>query len=68
MPYRRLGMKKVFETFPEAVRERLSTALTIAAQGGKVDIGKPVKGIKTPKAEIDLIRDRLGRLARELLP
>ena len=25
-------------------------------------------GIKTPKAEIDLLRDRLGRLKRELLP
>ena len=93
-----------------AVRDRVSTALTIAAEGGKADIAKPLKGlgagvmeiavryrtdawrvvyvmevagqlwvihafrkksktgIKTPKAEIDLARDRLGRLKRELLP
>lgn len=105
-----LAAQKVFETFPEAVRERMSTALTIAAEGGKAEIAKPLKGmgggvmevavkyrsgafrvvyvtemagqlwvihafqkkskkgIKTPKAEIDLIRDRLGRLAKELLP
>ena len=102
--------RKVFETFPVAVRDRVSTALTIAAEGGKADIAKPLKGlgagvmevavryrtdgwrvvyvtevtgqlwvihafqkkskmgIKTPKAEIDLVRDRLGRLKRELLP
>ena len=102
--------RKVFETFPVAVRDRVSTALTIAAEGGKADIVKPLKGlgagvmevavryrtdawrvvyvtevagqlwvihafqkksktgIKTPKAEIDLVRDRLGRLKRELLP
>ena len=101
--------RKVFETFPVAVRDRVSTALTIAAAGGKADITKPLKGIgagamevtvrhrtdawrvvyvtemagqlwvihafqkksktgiKTPKAEIDLVRGRLGRL-RELLP
>ena len=29
---------------------------------------KSKTGIKTPKAEIDLARDRLGRLKRELLP
>ena len=29
---------------------------------------KSKTGIKTPKAEIDLLRDRLGRLKRELLP
>ena len=37
--------RKVFETFPEAVRDRASTALTIAAEGGKADIAKPLKGL-----------------------
>ena len=102
--------RKVFETFPVTVRYRVNTALTIAAEGGKADIVKPLKGfgpgameiavrhrtdawrvvyvtevagrlwvihafrkksktgIKTPKSEIDLVRDRLRRLKRELLP
>ena len=102
--------RKVFETFPVIVRDRINTALTIAAEGGKADIVKPLKGlgpgvmeialryrtdawrvvyvtevagrlwvvhafrkksktgIKTPKAEIDLVRGRLGRLKKELLP
>ena len=92
-----------------AVRDRVGTALTIAAEGNKADIAKPLKGlgpgvmevavryrsdawrvvyvtgmggtlwvihafrkksttgIKTPKAEIDLVRTRLGRLRRELV-
>ena len=91
------------------VRDRIITALTIAAEGGKADIAKPLRGfgpnvmeiagryrtnarrvvyametnegpwvihafrkksksgIKTPKAEIDLVRGRLSRLRRELL-
>ena len=91
------------------MRDRVNTALTIAAEGGKADIVKPLKGlgpgimeiavrhrtdawrvvyvtelagqlwvihafrkksktgIKTPKAEIDLVRSRLERLKRELL-
>ncbi len=102
--------RKVFETFSVTVRDRVNTALTIAAEGGKADIVKPLKGfgpgvmeiavrhrtdawrvvyvtevagrlcvihafrkksktgIKTPKSEIDLVRDRLRRLKRELLP
>lgn len=36
--------RKVFETFPEAVRDRANTALTIAAEGRKADIAKPLKG------------------------
>ena len=100
--------RKTYETFPLSVRDRVNTALTIAAEGGKADIAKPLKGlgsgvieidvryrsdayrvvyaveiagalwvvhafqkksktgIKTPKAEIDLIRARLGRLKKEL--
>ncbi len=37
--------RKVFETFPEVVRDRANTALTIAAEGGKADIAKPLRGM-----------------------
>jgi phage-related protein len=95
---------KEFETFPQGAKSICLTALTIAAEGGKADIAKPLhgmgsgvieialpfrgdafrvvyavqlgeeiwvvhafqkkstQGIKTPKREIDLIRDRLRRL------
>jgi phage-related protein len=95
---------KEFETFPEEARTICLVALTIAAEGGKADIAKPMhglgsgvfeialpfrgdafrvvyaiqtadaiwvvhafqkkstQGIKTPKHEIDLIKDRLKRL------
>ena len=97
-----------FETFPDGVRSNCLTALTIAAEGGKADIAKPMRGlgsgvfeialpfrgdafrvvyavqlgediwvvhvfqkkstrgIKTPKAEIDLVKDRMKRL-KEML-
>src|SRR5258706_15018816 len=93
-----------FETFPEGARSICLAALTIAAEGGKADIAKPLqgfgsgvleialafqgdafrvvyavqlgddiwvvhafqkkstKGIKTPKHEIDLVKDRLKKL------
>ena len=102
--------KGIFEGFPAAVRDRVNTALTIAAEGGKADIAKPLKGIgpgileiairyrtdawrvvyvtevagqmwvihafrkksktgiKTPKAEIDLVKARLAQLRRETMP
>ena len=102
--------RKAFESFPAAVRDRVNTALTIASEGGKADIAKPLKGfgpgvleiairsrtdawrvvyvtevagrlwvihafrkksktgIKTPKADIDLIGSRLARLRRETMP
>ena len=101
--------RKAFELFPATVRDRVNTALTIAAEGGKADIAKPLKGfgpsvleivvryrtdawrvvyvtevagrlwvihafrkksktgIRTPKAEIDLIGNRLARLRRETM-
>src|ERR1700675_2802526 len=91
---------KEFETFPDAAKSNSLTALTIAAEGGKPDIAKPMhglgsgvfeialpfkgdafrvvyalhladdiwvvhafrkkstQGIKTPKHEVDLIKDR----------
>jgi phage-related protein len=99
---------KDFETFPEGATSICLAALTIAAEGSKADIVKPVRGIgsgvfeialpfrgdafrvvyavqladaiwvihafqkkstqgiKTPKHEVDLIKDRLKRL-KELL-
>ena len=99
---------KEFETFPEGARSICLAGLTIAAEGGKADIAKPMhgmgsgvfeialpfkgdafrvvhavqladeiwvvhafqkkstQGIKTPKGEIDLIKDRLKRL-KEML-
>lgn len=93
-----------FETFPEGARSICLAALTIAAEGGKADIAKPLaglgsgvveialtfkgdafrivyalqladeiwvvhafqkkstRGVKTPRREIDLIKDRLKRL------
>lgn len=99
--------RKVYERFPIAVRDRVNIALTIAAEGSKADIAKPLKGlgsgimeiaaryrtdayrvvyttkiagmlwvihafqkkskigVRTPKAEIDLVRERLKQLKRE---
>ena len=39
------GARKTYERFPEAVRDRINTALTIAAEGGKADFAKPLKGL-----------------------
>ena len=99
---------KEFEKFPEGAKTICLAALTIAAEGGKADIAKPMRGmgsgvfeialsyrgdafrvlyavqlaeeiwvvhafqkratqgIKTPKREIDLIKDRLKRLKETL--
>jgi phage-related protein len=99
---------KEFETFPERAKSICLAALTIAAEGGKADIAKPMhglgsgvfeialqlrgdafrvvyavqladeiwvvhafqkkstRGIKTPKREIDLIKDRVESL-KEML-
>lgn len=100
--------RKAFEGFPEGAHEIVLDALSLAAEGGKAGITKPMKGlgsgvfeialpfrgnafrvvyavqigddlwvihafqkkstqgIKTPKHEIDLIKDRLKRL-KEML-
>jgi phage-related protein len=100
--------RKDFEKFPEEARSICLSALSIAAEGAKADIAKPMKGlgsgvfeialphrgnafrvvfavqlgddiwvvhafqkkstqgIKTPKREIDLIKERLKRL-KEIL-
>lgn len=100
--------RKTFESFPEGAQSICLAGLTIAAEGGKADIAKPMKGlgsgvfeialpyrgnafrvvyavqlgadiwvvhafqkkstqgIKTPKHDIDLVKDRLKRL-KEML-
>lgn len=100
--------RREFETFPEAARSICLAALTIAAEGGKADVAKPMhgmgtgvfeivlpyrgdafrviyavhlgedvwvvhafqkkstRGIKTPKGELDLIRNRVKRV-KEML-
>ena len=97
-----------FEEFPESAKSILLDALTIAAEGGKADIAKPLhgfgsglleialayrgdafrvvyavqladeiwvihafqkkskQGIRTPKHEMDLVKDRLKRLKEVL--
>ena len=99
---------KEFEAFPQGAKTICLAALTIAAEGGRADIAKPLhgmgsgvfeialpfrgdafrvvyalrlgeeiwvvhafqkkstQGIKTPKREIDLVKDRLRRL-KEML-
>ena len=44
--------RKAFESFPAAVRDRVGTALTIAAEGGEADIAKPLKGFGPGVLEI----------------
>jgi len=100
--------QKAFDDFPEGAREIIIDALSVAAEGGKAAIAKPMKGlgsgvfeialpfrgnafrlvyavqlgddlwvvhaflkksthgIKTPRHEINLIKDRLKRL-KEML-
>jgi phage-related protein len=45
---------KEFEVFPEDVRSICLAALTIAAEGGKADIAKPIRGLGTGIFEIAL--------------
>ena len=100
--------RKDFEEFPPSTQDEIMDALTIAAEGFKPEIAKPLKGlgsgvyeiafrhrgdayrtvyvvqiqddlwvvhafkkksttgIKTPKHEIDLIRERIKKLKEEL--
>ena len=44
--------RKAYVSFPAAVRDRVETALTIAAEGGKADIAKPLKGLGPGVMEI----------------
>ena len=46
--------RKEFESFPEGAQAICLTALTIAADGGKADIAKPLKGLGSGVMEIAL--------------
>ena len=62
--------RKTFERFPEAVRNLVNTALTIAAEGGRADIAKPLRGLGSGVLEI-AVRHRTdawtssGRVSRD---
>lgn len=45
---------KEFETFPEGAKSVCLAALTIAAEGGKADVAKPMRGLGTGVFEIAL--------------
>ena len=46
--------RKAFESFPKGAQTICLTALTIAADGGKADISKPLKGFGSGVMEIAL--------------
>jgi len=46
--------RKEFESFPEGAQSICLAALTIAAEGGKADIAKPLKGLGSGVMEIAL--------------
>jgi len=46
---------KEFETFPEGARSICLAALTIAAEGGKADIAKPMYGMGSGVFEVALL-------------
>jgi phage-related protein len=48
------GGPKRIETFPEEVRVICLTALTIAAEGSKADVAKPMRGLGAGVFEIAL--------------
>ena len=48
------GARKDFETFPEEAQAICLTALTIADEGGKADIVKPLHGLGSGAFEIAL--------------
>ena len=48
------GALKEFESFPEEARSICLAALTVAAQGGKADIAKPLRGMGSGIFEIAL--------------
>ena len=51
--------RKEFEKFPEKVQTEGLRALTIAAEGGKADIAKPMHGLGSGVLEI-VLNDRSG--------
>ena len=50
----RSAARKEFEIFPEGAKSKCLTALTIAAEGGKADIAKPMHSLGSGVFEIAL--------------
>jgi|SRR3990172_4123081 len=48
------GARKEFENFPDEAQSVCLAALTIAAEGGKADVAKPMKGVRSGVFEIAL--------------
>ena len=46
--------RKEFERFPAGAQDICLTALTVAAEGGKADIAKPLRGLGSGVIEIAL--------------
>ena len=46
--------RKAFESFPEGAQSICLAALTIAAEGGKADVAKPMKGLGSGIFEVAL--------------
>jgi phage-related protein len=46
--------RRSFDDFPEGARETIITALSVAAEGGKAEIAKPMKGLGSGVFEIAL--------------
>ena len=46
--------RKDFEDFPEGAQDEILDALTVAAEGGKADIAKPMKGMGSGVFEVAL--------------
>ena len=44
--------QKEYMAFPQRVRDRVNTALTIAARGSKADVAKPLRGLGPGVMEI----------------
>lgn len=49
-----MAARKAFERFPDPARAEAEAALTIAAEGRKSDIAKPLKGLEGGILEIAL--------------
>ena len=46
--------RKAFDAFPQGARNRITDALTLAAEGGKADTAKPLRGFGSGIFEIAL--------------
>ena len=46
--------RKAFDRFPEGAREAIADALSLAAEGSKSDIAKPMKGLGSGVFEVAL--------------